>query len=476
MAVNNKFMPQNGLFNNISVGDVQRSMNAEEAARINNSGRGAPNYYAQLIREAGQKQVETVEKLAKTLGGMLPGPDASAGFANLTDFLPGLKQDSRLNKAVKIEKDKKEIMKVLGEFKSNDGVISEDEMRQGFSLLMSKGYSKEAQDFLTMAQNEGLLKSKQVAAAKTSGSGTVKESLVFKNKDGYYQTLTYTDASGNASQRMVPLMGAPKFNSETGGKSIPVDTRGQDFTNRVDFVRQTEGIKTTQTNLRNDYKTALKKSVDSAKATLDKRAAELAQKLDISKDMAIKRAGAELITEREHITSGSLATTALPQAEDLLSIAKSGNYKSGDAASAIKRFKRIFGIEGTDEAVFRQGTQMMLLKMLKPLMGAKATDQDLIELKEAFARPANSREANVVFLNDFISKAKKDIKAARYFSSDPEATLSGWFNKQDRFAQLGTIPTPEAQRRPGEMIRKGGDAYKWNGAFVGDTNGRWDKQ
>ena len=102
-------------------------------------------------------------------------------------------------------------------------------------------------------------------------------------------------------------------------------------------------------------------------------------------------------------------------------------------------------------------------------MGAKATDQDLIELKEAFARPANSREANVVVLNDFISKAKKDIKAARYFSSDPEATLSGWFNKQDRFAQLGTTPTPITQRRIGEMIRKGGDAYKWNGTT-------WDKQ
>ena len=448
-----------GLFTGPGVNDVYARQRQERDQKVrqamaDSAGAGG-NFYANLQAKANEQMSQAFQ------GGV-------RGLLQGTDLAPA--EDPRLAAARKRETDKTEIMAMLSGY-SEDDVITPDEMRTGYSELMRRGYPNEARQFLKDAQSEELLgvkKNTALAELQKAASGGVElkfEGPVMKAKDN---TLWQAATTEGGKPVFMKLSGPEGAEYDPKGAVI-VDTKGQTIIERVKEKKEIEANKTTQIGLRELYKNELAKGKDKAKAFLDRRTNELQSKLGISADMAKKRAGAELITEREYIKGGIAATEALPKAEELLAIVSSGDYTGGKATAAFKSFKRLFNIEGTDDAAFRTGTQMMLLKLLKPLMGAKATDQDLIELKDALANPMQSTEANKVILERFIKQIKKDKKAGKYFASDDKATLGGWFIKQDQFSLLGTVPTPQAQRRVGEMIRKDGEAYKWNGTT-------WDKQ
>ena len=246
------------------------------------------------------------------------------------------------------------------------------------------------------------------------------------------------------------------------GDLSPLGAQGLDSGERVTEKNVVETNKTKQVNLRDEYKSALSVGEAEAKAVLDRRTDEIMTEHKLSLDKAKQRAGAELITEREFIKGGLEATENLPQLEKLLAIASSGNFTGGNVASLFKDLGKAFNYEDGDGASFRTGTQMMLVKLLQPLMDARPTDKDLQELKNALANNDQSTAANIDILTRFVAKMKKDKKAARYFSKNPEANLGGWFDGQDAFSQLGTAMTPPAQRRDGEMVRKDGEAYKFN--------------
>tara|TARA_R110000868_G_scaffold55903_2_gene173493 strand:+ start:79 stop:1380 length:1302 start_codon:yes stop_codon:yes gene_type:complete len=408
MAVNNKFMPQNGLFNNISVGDVQRSMNAEEAARINNAGRGAPNYYAQLISRAGQQQAETVRKLAQTVGGMLPGPDASAGFANLTDFLPGLKQDSRLNKAVKRDSDKQEIMKVLGEYQSNDGVITKDELKKGFGLLMSKGYPNEAQKWLAMSQSMGqfgikeretkvkedLLKVKQdslpieaqKAAAKVLQAQKVDKRYIF-------DTPTYYEKGGKFFQRSVRR-------DKSGGPSKVVTTElegqpvGKRFMTPKQIVELESGTSKAQAQGKQD--------VEKEGNWIDKR---------------------QLLIEQ-----GSYARDDLSNLANTIELAD--KVDTGGYNKMIIAVQDFLGTTTADVGELVHDLGSSVISRLKE-MGAKPTDRDLAYLERVMAGVGKSKASNLVILKKMAVRMNKIASTGAYLENHKGITQDT-FNK-DRY-------------------------------------------
>ena len=129
----------NGLFsgsgNNARM--TQLLLQKERQDRIRQAGAGMDPPVATVAR-ATQGMRESVGDIAGGIGGLLTGE--------------GRRLDPRMEAAVKLDKDRDEILGKIREYAS-DGDINEEEVREGFSLLASKGYMKEAKEFLAMAQS-----------------------------------------------------------------------------------------------------------------------------------------------------------------------------------------------------------------------------------------------------------------------------------------------------------------------------------
>jgi hypothetical protein len=451
----------NGLFKGPDENDIYALQKQERDAKIrqamaDSSGAGG-NFYANLQAKANEQLSQSLQGGARTLlqGTALAPPE-----------------DPRLAKARKRDTDKTEIVAILAKYSdpASDGgkQVTEKEMNIGFSELMSRGYVQEAKDFLGMAQSMVLTDAKkntslaalQKAVNAGGKGGQLKfEGNVMKAKDG---TLWQSASTVGGVQKFMKLAGPEGATYDPDGAVI-VDTKGQVFIDRVNEAKAIDMNKTTQIGLRDQYKSQLAISKDKAKAFLDRRTNELQSELGITSDIAKKRAGAELITEREFITGGSSAVTAIPKAQELLDIVDS-NMSGGAFAAKVKDFKRIFNITGSDEEIFRTGTQMLLLQLLKPLMGTKATDQDLIELKEALANPQQSTDGNKAILTRFVRQLKRDVYHGKYFRDDTEANISGLFKLKEKISGLPANPTfPVADRPVNEIINVGGVPVRWNG-------------
>lgn len=447
-----------GLFQGPTQNDVASLLGRERDARIQQAGKGpAETSFGRRAAMIAQQQAEAFRGLAS--------PVAKA-------FGSDILEDPRLAKARKRDTDKNAIVAILAKYSdpASDGgeQVTEKEMKIGFSELMSRGYVQEAKDFLGMAQSMVLTDAKkntalaalQKAVNAREGVGKLKfEGPVMKTKKGYlFQSAT----TENGKTKFMQLSG-PKGAEYKPEGAVVVDTKGQDFIDRVRYIDETEKIKTDQISLRDQYKSELAISKDKAKAFLDRRTNELQSELGITSDIAKKRAGAELITEREFITGGSSAVTAIPKAQELLDIVNS-DMSGGAFAAKVKDFKRIFNVTGSDEEIFRTGTQMLLLQLLKPLMGTKATDQDLIELNKALANPQQSTDGNKAILTRFVRQLKRDVYHGKYFRDNTEANISGLFELKEKISGLPANPTfPVADRPVNEIINIGGVPVRWNG-------------
>ena len=129
----------NGLFsgggNNAQM--TQLLLQKERQDRIQQAGAGMDPLVATVAR-ATQGMRESVGDIAGGIGGMLTGE--------------GRRLDPRMQAAVKLDRDRDEILKEIKGYASDDD-INEKEMREGYALLASKGYMKEAKEFLAMAQS-----------------------------------------------------------------------------------------------------------------------------------------------------------------------------------------------------------------------------------------------------------------------------------------------------------------------------------
>ena len=129
----------NGLFsgsgNNARM--TQLLLQKERQDRIQQAGAGMDPLVAAAAR-ATQGMRESVGDVAGGIGGLLTGE--------------GRRLDPRMQAAVKLDQDRDDILQKIKGYASDDD-INEKEMREGFSLLASKGYMKEAKEFLAMAQS-----------------------------------------------------------------------------------------------------------------------------------------------------------------------------------------------------------------------------------------------------------------------------------------------------------------------------------
>ena len=116
---------------------TQLLLQKERQDRIQQAGAGMDPLVATVAR-ATQGMRESVGDIAGGIGGMLTGE--------------GRRLDPRMQAAVKLDRDRDEILEKIKGYASDDD-INEKEMREGYALLASKGYMKEAKEFLAMAQS-----------------------------------------------------------------------------------------------------------------------------------------------------------------------------------------------------------------------------------------------------------------------------------------------------------------------------------
>ena len=168
----------NGLFsgsgNNARM--TQLLLQKERQDRIQQAGAGMDPLVAAAAR-ATQGMRESVGDIAGGIGGLLTGE--------------GRRLDPRMEAAVKLDKDRDYILQKIKGYASDDD-INEKEIREGFALLASEGYMKEAKEFLAMAQsmrkldmeeekNRGANKAKTAAANKLSDVPAAMFEKITKN-------------------------------------------------------------------------------------------------------------------------------------------------------------------------------------------------------------------------------------------------------------------------------------------------------
>ena len=131
-----------------TLSDVRAKIGQEREAKVRQA-------YADVISGGGSiaagRQAKAIEQQNQLFQGIAQ---------NLFGSEDGMiSQDPRLAKAVKRDKDRKEVVSILGTYTDPNSPggseISEQEMKQGFSELMKRGYVKEAKEFLAMAQSMG---------------------------------------------------------------------------------------------------------------------------------------------------------------------------------------------------------------------------------------------------------------------------------------------------------------------------------
>ena len=259
-----------GLFQGAGVGDVRQAMEQERVGRIRqamaNTGnlgtQYTPNYAAAI---AGGRQ-----EMSEAIGGL--------GRAVGNEMGMEIPDDPRIQKAQQREKDKGEIMGILGGFsdpKSPGGKkITQQEMEIGFSELMKRGYTKEAQEFLSMSQSMRKLDIDSLAArnkGKLSGSKLKFEGDTVRTTDGGTWTLAKAE-DGSLVPQKIGGEGGPAFNP----KGAVITVKGKTPEEEVDHAYNIKSAEVWA-----EEKGDLRKAVDKQRTGLGlaKRALELLPKI-----------------------------------------------------------------------------------------------------------------------------------------------------------------------------------------------------
>ena len=378
--------PYQGLFSGQgvnSLGGVQQTMMREKNQRIANAmaqnAAAGGNYYSNLIAKSNAQLGEAAKGMMQGLaGGSLGNVGAKVGPHPIIKgteegFLrQALPQDPRLSQAMKRDTDRREILSELGKFteEGSDGgsMMTEVEMRKGHAMLLERGYVDEAAKFLAQAQNEVTIAAKKNnALAALQKQANPDDKLKFEGP-------VVKDKNGNVWQ-----------------------------------TASTENGKITRMLLTGD-----------PKATFNPDGAIVINPNEVGKLQAN--------TSNDYIKSGVSARESLPQAEELLRLAKT--LTGGGAAASLKEAARFFGVDRMDAAKFRTESQMYLVKNLKAIMGARPTDKDMEELKDALNGESKTVAENVAILTKTIERLKKESLAGDYFAKNPAATLATFNNHQ----------------------------------------------
>jgi len=376
-----------GLFGGDTVGDVRSMMEAERQARIRQAGTDARGggFLPSLVARARQQGIESLR------GGIRSGFDLAGAGDMITE-------DPRLAKARKRETDKNEIIAELNKFVADDGMISEEEMKQGYALLMQRGYPEEARKFLDDAKL--MAEADYIKGGKgKSAEGKLGKTKLIQDKNGE-KFFTRMMTVGNKSKAVYANIN-PKGPAEPEGKGAELQVID-------DNVGQTGDIK-------------LQRALEKLQLGSDLRKSEekLKTKLAVEEALNKKKNEDRLDTRNKYIGAGVVARRGRRNVEIALALAK--KVRTGGLPSAILAFKNAFGTAPADEEDLNSRTGGLVLAVLKELLGARPTDADLKFLVNKMAGMTKSKKANVRLLQNALDKIDQTIRIGDWWSASENA-------------------------------------------------------
>tara|TARA_R110002167_G_scaffold251852_4_gene458113 strand:- start:3082 stop:4407 length:1326 start_codon:yes stop_codon:yes gene_type:complete len=388
-----------GLFQGAGVGDVRQAMEQERVGRIRqamaNTGnlgtQYTPNYAAAI---AGGRQ-----EMSEAIGGL--------GRAVGNEMGMEIPDDPRIQKAQQREKDKGEIMGILGGFsdpKSPGGKkITEKEMEIGFSELMKRGYTKEAQEFLSMSQSMRKMDIDALKASTAGNSLALRQKVFDLDNDRNVKSTTeigdFEDTSGRKFKKIALVM----KDGTTSTKTIPWDGN--------------ESIAPSGALV----------GIDSKGQTSTARLSEEEKKKQKESDITIDQ-GKKLKWTDSRQAMIDLGENAKREFGDLTrAVALSAKVKTGGAREIMLNVRQFLGVDSGDAgelaSLFRTG----VISRLKE-MGSKPTDRDLTYLESAVQSLGNDNETNSRILVRMVARVKQIISRGEYLKKNKGVNTQEKFN------------------------------------------------
>lgn len=391
-----------------------------------------PQDIRQLMARENEARIVQAQKMGSAGGQPIAGNMAAASqrmrnaFNTMTGGLATAmgrgQQDPRLARAVKRDTDRREILQILEGYRTNDGVIDEREMKQGYALLLSKGYLTEAKEFRAMVET---------MARKTSGNNRAKSGPVgvgtpvtIKTQEQANKATKETGQKVNIGDTVAQINHydstldkyVPEYVAYIGdpAQKSKMGTKG-----RLTELKGSQEIKGTQIRKTEKYKQELQRDTN-----------KLKQLLNIKEDAAKELASINLKDRSGIINSGLTAAEDLPKLRALVDLAKlrKEGKTGGELEASFRRLGRSFGFENRAFADFRVGSQNLMIENLKRIFGPKATDKDMEELQKAFANENQTYEGNVSILEALLKKYEKEIDNTEFMRNNPLASKADLFD------------------------------------------------
>ena len=423
-----------GLFGGDSPGDIRSLMEQENQGRVRQAfldqtkAGGGP-----LAANAARYREQGLQGLDRMLG---------AGASMMGMEIP---QDPRMVRASKREKDKTEILGILEGYRLSDGKMTADEVQKGWSLLISKGYQKEAEEFRnmykTLQDDSNLSYKKKVLTQRELEFQLDKKNIVKSTKEvGDFQDSqgklfskflnVYKD--GTTGSVLVPQ---GDDNDKPVGRISPADESGM---TSADRVKESDQIYT--------RKAILSRKTSKYQEKLKRVTAELQQGLDIGKDKAKMYADWAITSQKETLKASNVAQRSIRKVEDMLTYIrelKATGTKQGAITAALNKVGRAFGIEAKDKGRFRTKARLILIADLTKLMGARPTDTDLKKMEEAYPGEEQPVETNEAILEEILSRYREEIFAGSFYRKNPKGTPMDFSRAvRERFTKMGSYNTP----------------------------------
>jgi hypothetical protein len=464
-----------GLFQGAGVGDVRQAMEQERVGRIRqamaNTGnlgtQYTPNYAAAI---AGGRQ-----EMSEAIGGL--------GRAVGNEMGMEIPDDPRIQKAQQREKDKGEIMGLLAGFsdpKSPGGKkITEKEMEIGFSELMKRGYTKEAQEFLSMSQSMRKLDIDEIKAKNTGSAGaTAAAKLKHRKAEDAYAKLhpkgkvhkrgTVKDANGNTfiESSWTPELAGPNAKGKMFWTSTDPNTPDLKPSGKTVLVESSQGLSATEEqeqkkdiisekdrdarnleNLKQNNRVeqaAIKNEDDRGLEDLKQKYRKEATEFSATVQTKTKNIQ-DWNTDRNAFTGQQEAyqeiTRKATRAKEILTTLKG----SGGLKSAVLKLKNYFGYEGGDIASEGEVNAILRGLMLSEVkkLGTNPSNVDLSFIQQASADFAHGRTVNLAILENTITKGKRQLSDIGWMRDNPEATRDGFGTYQQKQFDREMAGAPE---------------------------------
>ena len=392
---------------------------------------------------------------------------ASSAFGIQPNLSPALAQ------AVQREKDLKEILSVLEDYRQSDGKMTADEVQKGWSLLMSKGYQDEAKEFRdmykTLQDDSNLSYKKKVLTQRQLEFELEKKNIVKSTKE----VGDFVDSEGKVFSKYINVY----KDGTTGSVLVPLGTDTDKPVGQIspaDESGMTSAGRIEESNQIYTRKAILSRQTAKYKENLKRVTAKLQQGLDIGKDKAKMYADWAITSQKETLKASDIAQRSIRKVEDMLTYIrelKAAGTRQGAIAAALNKVGRAFGIEAKDKGSFRTRARLILIQDLRKLMGARPTDLDLKKMEEAYPGEEQPVETNEAILEEILSRYREEIFAGNFYRDNPKGTPTE-FSKavRERFTKMGSYNNPLT-------VPDGKDFDEWynglpRGAIVRTPDGR----